>query len=92
MDKEQKEIEFSNHFWNRFERRKNDVIELTIELIKDTVLNPDFTVEDIKPNREGRIKKINGRCLKVIVEVEKDKLKIITVFWDRTLRRKGLCK
>ncbi len=85
-------IEYSKHFWNRFIRRKDDVIELTKELIEETVKKPDFIVDDKIPNREGRIKKIDGRCLKVVVEKENDKLIVITIFWDRTLRRKGLCK
>ena len=83
-----------NHLWKRLDRRKYDVddFELTIELIEKAVRQPDFVVKDRIPNREGRILKINGRCLKVVVEKENDKLIVITVFWDRTLKRKGLCK
>ncbi len=86
-------IEYSSHFWEQFNvRKETSPIELTIEIIEDTIKNPDFVIKDRKPYREGRIKKIQGRCLKVIVEKELDKFKVITIFWDRTLRRKGLCK
>ena len=87
-------IEITKHLLNRVNRRKHDIedVELTIELIEKAVKQPDFIVEDRTPNREGRILKINGRCLKVVVEKENDKLIVITVFWDRTLKRKGLCK
>ena len=75
-------IEYTSHFWEQFRDRKEiSPVELSIEII-----------EDRKPKREGRIKKIQGRCLKVVVEKETNKLKVITIFWDRTLRRKGLCK
>ncbi len=87
------EIEYSQHFWEQFkERVKLSPVELTLEIIEDTIKNPDFIVEDRKPYREGRVKKIQGRCLKVVVEKEFNKLKVITIFWDRTLRRRGLCK
>ncbi len=86
-------IEYTRHFWEQFkERNEKSPIKLTIEIVEDTIKNPDFVVKDRKPNREGKVKKINGRCLKIIVEKENNKLKIITIFWDRTLRRKGLCK
>ena len=88
------EIRITKHLWNRLNRRKHDVdeVELTIELIEEAVRQPDLIVEDRIPNREGRVLKINGRCLKVVVEKESDKLIVVTVFWDRTLKRKGLCK
>jgi len=87
------EIEYTTHFWEQFRGRKEmSPIELTIEIIEDVIKNPDFIVEDRKPYREGRIKKIQGRCLKVVVEKDGNKLKVITIFWDRSLRRKGLCK
>ncbi len=86
-------IEYTSHFWEQFRDRKEiSPVELSIEIIEDTIRNPDFIIEDRKPKREGRIKKIQGRCLKVVVEKETNKLKVITIFWDRTLRRKGLCK
>ena len=76
------EIEYTSYFQEQFKERKElSLVEFSIEIIEDTIKNPDFIVEDRKPNREGRIKRIQGRCLKVI-----------TIFWDRTLRRKGLCK
>jgi hypothetical protein len=89
-------IEYIPHFWDRFNRRKKESpIPLTLELIEDTVINPDFILSD--PNfdhREWRIKKINGRCLRVIVELpsQDDRLIVITVMFDRNLKRKGLCE
>ncbi len=44
------------------------------------------------PSREWRVKKVKGYCLKVIVEKKVDTLIVITLFFDRGLRRKGLCK
>ena len=75
--------------------KKVSPINLSLELIEETVKNPDLIILDKNnPKREWRVKKIKGRCLKVIVEFyeKEDKLKVITVFWDRNLRRRGLCK
>jgi len=87
-------IEFVKHFWERFEWRKEKVpFELTRSMILETIKNPDIVMQDPKhPLREWRIKKIKGYCLKVIVEVYPDRLVAITLFLDRKLRRKGLCK
>lgn len=86
-------IEYSLHFWEQFElRRKVSPEELTVDMIESVIKNPDFIIEDRKPEREGRVKKINGRCLKVVIEKKNDKFLVITVFWDRTLRRRGLCR
>ena len=89
------QIVFTNHFWDRWERRKEALLGfgITPGKIKEYVINPDLIVPD--PNhkcREWRIKKIQGRCLKIVVEVRRDRLEIITVFFDRTLKRKGLCE
>ncbi len=65
---------------------------ITPELIKEFVLAPDLILDDPKhESREWRIKKIKNRCLRIVVEDRGDKLEVVTVFFDRTLKRKGLC-
>ncbi len=88
------EIVYTDHFWDRFHRRqKESPVPLTIELIKSTIESPDFILSDPKhSSREWRIKKISGRCLRVVVERKEDRLLVITLLFDRSLRRKGLCK
>lgn len=87
-------IVFTDHFMQQFEmRRQNSPVPLTWEVIKDTIQKPDITMPDPEhPSRVWLIKKIEGRCLKIIMEVKGDEMKAITVFFDRGLRRKGLCK
>nr|AUH21282.1 hypothetical protein [uncultured bacterium] len=87
------EIIYTNHFWNRFQRRKEESpVPLTMELIESSILSPDFTLPDPKnPNRRWHIKKIAGRYLRVVVEHQGNKLIVITLMFDRNLRRKGLC-
>ncbi len=86
-------IEFSEHFWKRFEERKEKApVEITRELVMETIEMPDLVLPDpYNRSREWRIKKIKGYCLKVIVEVMSDKILAITLFFDRRLRRQGLC-
>jgi len=65
---------------------------ITPEKIIEFVRNPDLTLPDPKhSNREWKIKRIGNRCLRIVVEIKEDKLEIVTAFFDRTLRRKGLC-
>ena len=87
-------IVYTKHFWEQFEdRRRHSPVPLTLELVEDTIKNPDFVVQDPKrPGREWRVRKIAGRCFKVIVEDEGDSIVAITLLFDRILRRKGLCK
>ena len=88
------EIVYTDHFWRQFERRKRaSPVELTTELIEDAIKTPDLVMKDPRhPSREWRIKKIAGRCLKIVVENEGHRVTAITLMFDRTLRRKGLCK
>ena len=87
------EIFYTNHFWKQLaQRSRTSPVELTIELVESTVLDPDFVMDDPKyPEREWRVKRIAGRCLKVIVEDRGERVIVVTVMFDRTLRRKGLC-
>jgi len=86
-------ISYTAHFWDRFYRRqKESPVPLTKELVESAILSPDFILPDPKhPKREWRIKKISGRCLRVVVELSGNKLIVITVLFDRNLRRRGLC-
>ena len=66
---------------------------MAIELIESAILSPDLTLPDRKrPNREWRIKKIAGRCLRVVVEPAENRLIVVTLMFDSNLRRKGLCE
>lgn len=88
-------IEFTKHFWDIWEDRKEALTNNGIdpELIKIFATKPDIVIPDKQyENREWRIKKINGRCLKIVVEPKKDRLLIITVFFDRGLKRRNLCE
>ena len=85
------EVIFVPHSLKRFEERIRRW-NLSLEDIKEFALNPDFTLPDKKhAHREWRVKKYDGRCIKIVVEQEKNILIIVTVMLDRTLRRKGLC-
>jgi len=87
-------IELTRHFWTRWERRKKEMLKNGInpETIKEFALNPDFVIDDPKhEGREWRIKRVGGRCLRIVVESKGDRLEVVTAFFDRTLRRKGLC-
>jgi len=87
------EVVYTDHFWDRFRRRqKESPVPLTIELVESAVFSPDLTLPDKKhPGREWRIKKVAGRCLRVVVEPARNRLIVITLLFDRKLRRKGLC-
>jgi len=87
-------IVYIKHFWEQFEdRKRHSPVPLTMELVEDTIKNPDFVMQDPRyPEREWRVKKIAGRCFKVIVEDMGEEIVAITLMFDRTLRRKGLCK
>jgi hypothetical protein len=87
-------IIYTDHFWDRFQRRqKESPVPLTIQLVESAILSPDFTLPDKKcPNREWRIKKIAGRCLRVVIESSGDRLVVVTLMFDSNLRRKGLCE
>ncbi|SNR73762.1 DUF4258 domain-containing protein [Desulfurobacterium atlanticum] len=87
-------IIYTRHFCEQLEERKrNSPVPLTIELIEDTIKNPDLVMQDPKySKREWRIKKVAGRCFKVIVEDMGKEIVAITLMFDRTLRRKGLCR
>lgn len=86
---------FTKHFWDKWKERGDFFLEvgLSPEKIVDFTFSPDFVMPDPKrPEREWRIKRIGDRCLKIVVEVERNTLIIVTAYFDRTLRRKGLCK
>jgi len=87
-------IEFSEHFWKRFEERKEKApVKISRETVLEAIESPDLTLPDPhNPSREWRVKKIQGYCLKVIVEKMQGGVKAITLFFDRGLRRKGLCE
>ena len=87
-------IVYTNHFWEQFkERGRHSPVPITIELIEETINNPDFSIQDPKyPEREWRVKKVAGRCFKVIVENRDNEIVAITLMFDRVLRRKGLCR
>ena len=85
----------TKHFWDKWNQRKEFFLKqgITPEDIVEFAFNPDKVFpDDIFPTREWRLKKIGNRCLKIVVEEEDDILVIITAYFDRTLKRKGLCE
>ena len=65
---------------------------ITPKKIKEFALNPDIILpDDMFPSRAWHIKRVGERCLKIVVEPSGNKLIVITAYFDRTLKRKGLC-
>ena len=89
-----KRVLYVKHFLEQFEERKrHSPVPLTFELVEETINSPDLVLQDPKhPDREWRIKKVAGRCFKVIVENKGNEIIAITLMFDRVLRRKGLCR
>jgi len=86
--------EFTNHFWEKWKDRKEFFLKQGIDINKivEFVNNPDIILpDDVFPNREWRIKKVGERCLKIVIEIQEDKLIIITAYFDRTLKRRKIC-
>jgi hypothetical protein len=86
---------FTHHFWEKWQEREAffKKHQITPEKIVEFTFNPDKVLpDDVFPNREWRLKKVGNRCLKIVVEPEGDILVIITAYFDRTLKRKGLCE
>ncbi len=62
-------------------------------MIKEFALNPDLILNDPKhEGREWRLKKVGDRCLRIVVGSRENRLEIVTAFFDRTLKRRGLCE
>ncbi len=88
-------VELTKHFWLRWKRRKGEMLRnnVTPEMIKEFALNPDLILNDPKhEGREWRLKKVGDRCLRIVVESRENRLEIVTAFFDRTLKRRGLCE
>ena len=84
--------EFTRHFWEKWNDRKDTFLKegVNVNIIVEFALNPDLTLpDDVFPKREWRIKRVGNRRLKIVVEVEEDRLIIITAYFDRTFRRKS---
>ena len=79
-----KEIYLTNHAKTKMDER-----EISIEMIKQVVDNPDLTKPDkIDAKVLHLIKKIGNKFLRVLMRIDKDgKQIIITVFFDRRLKR-----
>ncbi|MEN3034336.1 MAG: DUF4258 domain-containing protein [Aquificaceae bacterium] len=81
-------VNLTQHFKDKWEERKTFMESQIVEY----VVNPDLVLDDPDfPNRKWHLKRVGERCLKVVVEQEGNKLILITAYFDRTLRRKGLC-
>ncbi len=69
-------ILFTKHFFERYEFRKEGFKQngiASLEQIKNFILDPDLIIPDnIFEEREWRIKKINKKCLKIVVEKDND--------------------
>lgn len=87
-------VEFTKHFWEKWKDRREFFLKqgVNVEKIIEFANNPDIILpDDIFPNRKWHIKKVEERCLKIVVEVKEDKLIIITAYFDRTLKRRRIC-
>ncbi|MEJ5338683.1 MAG: hypothetical protein ACK42C_07470 [Aquificaceae bacterium] len=55
---------------------------VTLEKIVEYAIEPDYIIQDPKyVNRQWRIKKVAGRCLKIVTESSDDILIVVTVFF-----------
>jgi hypothetical protein len=79
---------FTKHFWDKWQERGDFFLE--VGLSPERIV--DFAFSPKRPEREWRVKKVEDICLKIVVEAKRDTLIIITAYFDRTLRRKELCK
>lgn len=81
------EIVLTKHLRDKAAQR-----QIGLDVVEETVRNPDFTLPDPKDAElKWHIKKYKGRCLVVIIKEDKGSLKVVTVFYDRRLQRRGLC-
>ena len=78
-----------------FTKHAEDVIkerEIPLEFIKRAVLDPDLIMPDASDiNLEHKLKKIterDNRILRVVINKNSDPMRIITVFFDRSMRGK----
>ena len=66
--------------------------QITEKTIWEAINGPDHIFPDPKDAElQWYVKKIDGRCLVIIVKEETGQFKCITVFYDRRLQRRGLC-
>ncbi|MEN3028647.1 MAG: DUF4258 domain-containing protein [Aquificaceae bacterium] len=87
-------VKITPHFEKRWNERGKfmESLGITIEKILYYIHNPDLVLDDpLYPDRKYYVKRVEGRCLKVVVEHREDILTPITVFFDRALRKKGIC-
>ncbi|MFH0977030.1 MAG: DUF4258 domain-containing protein [Spirochaetota bacterium] len=84
-----------NHLKFDFTKHAEDVIKerrISLEFIERTILDPDLIENDISDiNLEHRLKKIpehEYRVLRIILNKNSDPLRIVTVFFDRSMRGK----
>lgn len=88
-------VEFTDHFWDKWEERKEDMqsVGITIDKILEYTLNPDLVIDDPKRCwRKWHLKRVGERCLKIVVEPCGNKLIVVTAHLDRTLKRRRLCE
>jgi hypothetical protein len=82
------EIVLTKHLIEKAEKRQID-----IRLVEECLKNPDYILPDPKDiELKWYVKKHNERCLVVVVKGEEGYYKSITVFYDRRLKRRGLCR
>ena len=82
------EIIFTNHLTEKAEKR-----QISMDVVRECLKNPDYIMPDPKDDElKWYVKKYSERCLVVVVKEEAGYYKCITVFFDRRLRRRGLCK
>lgn len=88
-------VSFTKHFWDNWKKREPEINKLGVDInqLIQFVLIPDIIMKDPKiADRDWRIKKLDGRCLRIVTESKEDEIVVVTAFLDRTLRRKGICR
>lgn len=78
------EYEFSEHAYDMLKERniKKEWVKLAMEVPEKRELKEDGTIHFIKA-----IEEYGGRFLRVVVQPDAKPLRIITIFFDRRLRK-----
>ena len=80
------EVLFTEHALTMLKERK-----FTIEFIKDIVLNPDYK-DTSNDDLWSAIKKIEHKVLRVVVKGEQKPYTVVTMYYDRRLRKTMMAK
>jgi len=83
-----KKFILSKHAQEKISEKFAEKAKIDINLIRQTILVPDFTEKDKNDVRLVHcIKKFGNRYLRVIFKEDKEIIKIITFFYDRRIKK-----